>query len=66
MSEYVANFFWHYLMKDRLPRKDETYDEMKIAFDTRFGRSIARLRRSARSVRVKATLNQHSATQSID
>lgn len=29
-----ANFFWHYLMKDgSLPRKDETYDEMKIAFD---------------------------------
>jgi hypothetical protein len=29
-----TNFFWHYLMKDgSLPRKDETYDEVKKTFD---------------------------------
>ena len=30
----AANFFWHFLMKDgSLPRKDETYDEVKRRFD---------------------------------
>ena len=29
-----TNFFWHFLMKDgSLPRKDETYDEVKKRFD---------------------------------
>lgn len=68
-----ANFFWHYLMKDgSLPRKDETYDEMKIAFDrptqqiairalqdfAKFSSYYAQITESNTT-----TLNEHLATQ---